>query len=68
VEVAERQVRLLQAGKLVPAGRLLADCPARTFSVAFAAGTRVSLADALEKVRFRIRTRFRPEASGPPTP
>jgi hypothetical protein len=68
VEVAERQVRLLQAGKPVPTGRLLADCPARTFSVAFAAGTRVSLADALEKVRFRIRTRFRPEASGPPTP
>lgn len=68
VEVAERQVRLLQAGRPVPPKRLLADCPARTFSVAFAAGTRVSVADALEKVRFRIRTRFRSEGSAASTP
>jgi hypothetical protein len=66
VDVAERQVRLLQGRRPVPERRLLADCPIRTFSVAFAAGTKVSLADALEQVRYRVRTRFRPETP-PPT-
>ncbi len=63
VDVAERHVRLLQGRRPVPERRLLADCPTRTFSVAFAKGTKLSVADALERVRFRIRTRFRPEAS-----
>jgi len=61
VDVREKQVRLLQARKPVLERRLLADLPSRTFSVAFAQGTKVSLADALEQVRFRIRTRFRPD-------
>jgi hypothetical protein len=64
VDVREKQVRLLQARKPVPERRLLADCPSRTFSVAFAPGTKVSLTDALEQVRFRIRTRFRPDGLG----
>ena len=68
VDVREKQVRLLQAGQAVPERRLLADCPSRTFSVAFAKGTAVSLADALEQVRFRIRTRFRPDAESPGAP
>jgi hypothetical protein len=62
VDVAEKQVRLLQGKTSVPDRRLLVDCPTHTFSVAFAAGAKVSVADALERVRFRIRTRFRPEA------
>jgi hypothetical protein len=65
VDVAERQVRLLQGQKPVPERRLLVDCPTRSFSVAFASGTKLSVADALETVRFRIRTRFRPEATAP---
>jgi hypothetical protein len=68
VDVRDKQVRLLQARKPVPERRLLADCPSRTFSVAFAKGTKVSLADALEQVRFRIRTRFRPDAFSPGAP
>ncbi len=67
VDVREKQVRLLQARKPIPERRLLADCPSRTFAVAFAPGTKVSLADALEQVRYRIRTRFRPDGLGPGT-
>jgi hypothetical protein len=66
VDVKEAQVRLLQGKRPVPERRWLADCPTRTFSVAFAEGTKVSLADALEQVRYRIRTRFRAEPSRPP--
>ncbi|MGO9829576.1 MAG: hypothetical protein ACLPJH_05505 [Myxococcaceae bacterium] len=63
VEVSEKQLRLLQARQRVPERRLLADCPRRTFSVAFAAGSKVSVSDALQQVRFRIRNRFRAEAA-----
>ena len=66
VNVPERQVRLLQGRRPASERRSLAECPTRTFSVAFAPGTRLSVADALEQVRFRIRTRFRTEASPPP--
>jgi hypothetical protein len=62
VDVAERQVRLLQSGKPVPERRSLADCQGRSFQVAFVKGTKLSVAEALEQVRFRIRTRFRPDA------
>ncbi len=69
VDVPEKHVRLLQAQKPVLERRLLADCPTRTFSVAFAAGATVSVSDALERVRYRIRNRFRPQAAeGEPTP
>lgn len=64
VDVALKQVRLLQGKTAIPERRLLADCPTHTFSVAFTATARVSVADALERVRFRIRTRFRPDAGG----
>lgn len=63
VAVSEKQVRLRQGQRLVPERRWLADCATRTFSVAFAEGTRVSLADALEQVRYRIRTRFRADST-----
>ncbi len=63
VDVPEKHVRLLQAQKPVPERRLLADCPTRSFSVSFAPGAKVSVADALERVRYRIRNRFRPEAA-----
>ena len=65
VDVREKQVRFLQARKPVPERRRLVDCPSRTFVVAFLPGTKVSLADALEQVRYRIRTRFRPDGLGP---
>ncbi len=63
VGISEAQLRLLQNGKPVPERRLLADCPKRTFSISFLPGATVSVADALEQVRFRIRNRFRPEAA-----
>jgi hypothetical protein len=59
VDVRAKQVRLLHGRSPVPERRLLADCQSRVFSVAFLPGTKVSLADALEQVRFRIRARFR---------
>jgi curved DNA-binding protein CbpA len=62
VGVGFAQVRLLQGKTAVPERRLLADVPTHSFSVAFSASAKVSVADALERVRFRIRTRFRPEA------
>jgi len=65
VDVSEKQVRLRQGKRPVPERRWLADCATRTFSVAFAEGATVSMADALEQVRYRIRTRFRPESSRP---
>ncbi len=68
VDVPEKHVRLLQAQKPVPERRLLADCPTRSFSVAFAPGAKVSVSDALERVRYRIRNRFRPEATSEEAP
>jgi hypothetical protein len=68
VDVRERQVRLLQGRTAVSERRLLADCPSRSFRVAFAKGAKVSLAEALERVRFRIRTRFRPDAKEASSP
>ena len=64
VEVPERDVQLLQKRAPVPGRRSLADCDSRTFSVAFARGAPMSVAEALERVRYRIRTRFRPETAG----
>jgi len=61
VEVPEREVRLLQGRAPAPGARVLADCEVRTFTVAFGPGAPMSVAEALERVRYRIRTRFRPE-------
>jgi curved DNA-binding protein CbpA len=61
VEVGERHVRLMQGQRPALEKRLLADCESRTFAVAFASGAPMSVAEALERVRYRIRTRFRPE-------
>jgi curved DNA-binding protein CbpA len=62
VEVPERDVQLLQGRAPVPGRRSLADCDSRTFSVSFARGAPMTVAEALERVRYRIRTRFRPES------
>ena len=62
VDVPDKHVHLLQSQKPVPERRLLADCPNRSFLVAFAPAAEVSVSEALERVRYRIRNRFRAEA------
>jgi hypothetical protein len=68
IALGERQVKLVQGRAPVPERRPLADCTSRTFSVAFTEGAKMTVAEALERVRYRIRTRFRPEAPGPGGP
>jgi hypothetical protein len=63
VPVPLQAVRLLQARRPLPERRKLADLDRQEFVVAFAGKTRVSVADALETVKHRIRTRFRPDAA-----
>ena len=63
VPVPLESVRLLQSRRPVQERRKLADLDRQEFVVAFGEKARVSVADALETVRHRIRTRFRPDAS-----
>ncbi len=64
IQVRLEAVRLLQARRPVQERRKLADLDRQEFVVAFGARAGVSVADALETVRHRIRTRFRPDAAG----
>lgn len=64
VAVPLEAVRLLQARRPVQERRKLADLDRQEFVVAFGDRAGVSVADALETVRHRIRTRFRPDAAG----
>lgn len=64
VPVPLAAVRLVQARQPVQDRRKLADVERHEFVVAFAEQAGVSVADALETVRHRIRTRFRPDAAG----
>ena len=58
------RVRLLQARRPVQERRKLAHLEQQEFVVAFGDQAGVSVADALETVRHRIRTRFRPDPRG----
>jgi hypothetical protein len=63
VPVPLDSVRLLQGRRPVLERRKLADLDRQEFVVAFGDRARVSVPDALETVRHRIRTRFRPDAA-----
>ena len=63
VPVPLHAVRLLQARHPVQERLRLADLDRQEFVVSFGAKARVSVADALETVKHRIRTRFRPDAA-----
>ena len=63
VPVPLHAVRLLQARRPVQERRRLADLDRQEFVVSFGEKARVSVADALETVKHRIRTRFRPDAA-----
>jgi len=64
VPVPLRSVRLLQARRALPDRRKLADLDRQELVVSFGDKAKVSVADALETVKHRIRTRFRPDAAG----
>lgn len=57
------QVALEQAGEPVAEDVPLQEIDERTFTVVFAEGAPVSVADAVEILRHRIRTRFKPDAA-----
>jgi len=63
VPVPLQVVRLLQARRAVPDRRKLADLDRQEFVVSFGEKARVSVTDALETVKHRIRNRFRPDAA-----
>jgi len=63
VRVPLETVRLLQARRPVPERRKLGDLDRQEFVVSFGEKARVSVSDALETVKHRIRTRFRPDAA-----
>ncbi len=63
IPVPLKAVRLQQARRPVQERRKLADLERHEFVVAFGEKAVVSVADALETVKHRIRTRFRPEAA-----
>ena len=63
VGVPLQTVRLLQARRPVQERRKLADLDHQEFVVSFGEKARISVADALEAVKHRIRTRFRPAAA-----
>ena len=63
VPVPLNTVRLLQARRAVPERRKLGDLDRQEFVVSFGEKARVSVADALETVKHRIRTRFRADAA-----
>jgi hypothetical protein len=62
VPVPLKSVRLLQGRRPVQERRRLADVDRQEFVVSFGEKARVSVTDALETVKHRIRTRFRPDA------
>jgi hypothetical protein len=61
VEVPFSAVRLVQGKRAVPERRRLRDLDRQDFRVAFSEKAKVSVADALETVRHRVRTRFLPD-------
>ena len=63
IPVRADTVRLLQASRPAQERRKLADLDRREFVVSFGEKSSLSVADALETVKHRIRTRFRPEAA-----
>jgi len=63
VPVPLHAVRLLQGRRAVQERRKLADLDRQEFVVSFGEKARVSVTDALETVKHRIRTRFRPAAA-----
>ena len=63
VPVPLSAVRLLQSRRPVQERRKLADLDRQELVVAFGERAGVSVADALETIRHRIRTRFRPDVS-----
>jgi hypothetical protein len=63
IPVPLNAVRLLQARRPVQERRKLADLERQEFVVGFGERAGVSVGDALETVRHRIRTRFRPDLS-----
>lgn len=63
IPVPLQAVSLLQERRPVQERRRLADLDRQEFVVSFGKKARVSVADALETVKHRIRTRFRPDAA-----
>ncbi|HEY3586074.1 MAG TPA: hypothetical protein VGK85_02930 [Myxococcaceae bacterium] len=63
VPVPLQAVRLLQGRRPVQERRKLADLDRQEFVVSFEEKAKVSVTDALETVKHRIRTRFRPDAA-----
>ena len=61
--VERSQVAFEQAGEPVAEEAPLLEIDERTFTVIFAADAPLSLADAVEILRHRIRTRFKPDAA-----
>ncbi len=60
VPISPQSVRLLQGKRVVNERRKLDGLDGREFRIAFSAAAEVSVPEALEMVRHRIRTRFRP--------
>ena len=63
IPVPLESVRLVQARRPVQERRKLAHLETQEFVVTFGARAGVSVTDALETVRHRIRTRFRPDTA-----
>jgi len=63
IGVEKSQVTFEQAGSPVADGVPLEEVDERAFTVTFAADAPVSVADAVEILRHRIRTRFKPDAA-----
>jgi hypothetical protein len=66
--VERAQATFEQAGAPVAEDTPLLDVDERTFTVRFAAEASVSVPDAVEILRHRIRTRFQPDAARPSAP
>lgn len=66
VGVTPAEVALEQDSAPVAEETPLEDVDERAFTVTFAAGAAVTVADAVEILRHRIRTRFQPDAGGEP--
>lgn len=64
--VERGQVALAQAGEPVDEDVPLYEIDERAFTVTFTEDAPVSVADAVEMLRHRIRTRFKPDAAGRP--
>ena len=66
VKVPLSAVRLVQGKRAVLERRRLRDLDRQEFRVAFSEKVKISVPEALETVRHRIRTRFLPERRSPP--